>query len=36
MVEEKEISQIKNKDIFTDKGSYCGKIIDVELDFSKW
>jgi sporulation protein YlmC with PRC-barrel domain len=25
-----------NKDVFTDKGSYCGKISDVELDLERF
>ena len=36
VVNEQEMSQIIGKDIFTDKGAYCGKIADVEFDLSKF
>ncbi|MFH1127652.1 MAG: PRC-barrel domain-containing protein [archaeon] len=36
VVNEQEMSEIMGKDIFTDKGSYCGKIADVEFDLSKF
>ncbi|MCK5177760.1 MAG: PRC-barrel domain-containing protein [Candidatus Aenigmarchaeota archaeon] len=36
MVEEKEIHELMNKDIFTDRGSFCGHIVDAELDFAKY
>ena len=36
MVEEKEIHELIDKDIFTDRGSFCGRIVDTELDFAKY
>ncbi len=36
VVNEREINSIVGLDAFTDKGSYCGKISDVELDLSKF
>ncbi|OYT34055.1 MAG: hypothetical protein B6U87_02615 [Candidatus Aenigmarchaeota archaeon ex4484_52] len=36
MVEEKEVHELMNKDVFTEKGSYCGTIKDAEIDFSKY
>ncbi len=36
VVNEQEMSEVVGKDIFTDKGSYCGKIADVEFDLSKF
>ncbi len=32
----KEVSEIFGKDVFTDKGFYCGKVNDVELDLSRF
>ena len=32
----KEVSEVFGKDVFTDKGYYCGKINDVELDLSRF
>ena len=36
VVNEQEIKEVIGKDVFTDKGSYCGKISDIELDISKF
>ncbi len=36
VVNEKEINSIVGLDAFTDKGFYCGKVSDVELDLSKF
>ena len=36
VVNERKMIDILNKDIFTDKGLYCGKIADVELDLGKF
>lgn len=36
VVNEQEMSEVLGKDIFTDKGSYCGKIADVEFDLAKF
>jgi len=30
------MSDMVGKDIFTDKGSYCGKVSDVEFDLTKF
>ncbi|MBD3156120.1 MAG: hypothetical protein GF368_05735 [Candidatus Aenigmarchaeota archaeon] len=32
----KDISEMFNKDVFTDKGFYCGKVSDVEFDLSRF
>lgn len=32
----KDISEIFGKDVFTDKGFYCGKISDIEFDLSRF
>jgi len=32
----KNISEMFNKDVFTDKGFYCGKVSDVEFDLSRF
>jgi len=32
----KSFSDITKKDVFTNKGSYCGKVIDVGLDLEKF
>jgi sporulation protein YlmC with PRC-barrel domain len=32
----KDISEVLNKDVFTDKGYYCGKISDLEFDISRF
>ena len=32
----KEISEMFGKDVFTDKGYYCGKVSDVEFDLSRF
>ena len=32
----KEISEMFGKDVFTDKGYYCGKITDMEFDLSRF
>lgn len=31
-----EFSELIGKDVFTDKGAYCGKINDLELDLEKF
>ncbi len=31
-----DLKTLQGKDVFTDKGMYCGKIEDVELDLSKF
>lgn len=36
VVNERSISDLIGRDIFTDKGLYCGKITDIELDLSKF
>lgn len=36
MVNEEFYSDFIGKDIFTDNGSYCGKVIDLELDLSRF
>ncbi len=32
----KEVSEVFGKDVFTDKGFYCGKVSDVEMDLSRF
>jgi len=32
----KEITEIFGKDVFTDKGFYCGKVSDIEFDLSRF
>ncbi len=32
----KDISEMFNKDVFTDKGFYCGKVSDMEFDLSRF
>jgi len=32
----KGISEMFGKDVFTDRGYYCGKVTDVELDLSRF
>ncbi len=32
----KNISEMFNKDVFTDRGLYCGKVSDVEFDLSRF
>ncbi|MCK5333130.1 MAG: PRC-barrel domain-containing protein [Candidatus Aenigmarchaeota archaeon] len=36
VVNERTISEVIGRDIFTDKGLYCGKVSDVELDLSRF
>ncbi len=36
VINEREINSIVGLDAFTDKGSYCGKVSDVELDLAKF
>lgn len=36
VVNERVVSDIRGKDIFTDKGLYCGKTEDVILDLTKF
>lgn len=33
---ERTMAEIQGRDIFTDKGAYCGKIADVEFDLQKF
>ena len=33
---EKTMTELQGRDIFTDKGAYCGKVTDVEFDLSKY
>jgi sporulation protein YlmC with PRC-barrel domain len=32
----KDISEIFSKDVFTDRGYYCGKVSDIEFDLSRY
>ena len=32
----KGITEVLNKDVFTDKGYYCGKVNDLEFDVSRF
>ena len=32
----KEVSEMVGRDVFTDKGFYCGKISDVEFDLARY
>ncbi len=32
----KSFSDITRKDVFTSKGSYCGKVVDIGLDLDKY
>jgi len=32
----KQVSDMFGKDVFTDRGFYCGKVIDIEMDLSKF
>jgi sporulation protein YlmC with PRC-barrel domain len=32
----KDVSDVFGRDVFTDKGSYCGKITDLEFDLTKY
>ena len=36
VVNERELADVIGKDIFTEKGSYCGKVADVEFDLGKF
>jgi len=36
MVDIKSFSDMTKKDIFTDKGIYCGRITDMDLDLEKF
>ena len=36
MVTVKNYSELLRKDVFTSKGSYCGKVSDVSLDLEKF
>lgn len=36
MVTTESFSRIIEKDVFTDKGVYCGKVADIELDLDKF
>lgn len=33
---ELDINSVIGKDVFTDRGSFCGKVSDVELDLAKF
>ena len=32
----KTFSDLTRKDVFTSKGAYCGKLVDIGLDFEKY
>jgi len=32
----KDISEMFSKDVFTDRGYYCGKVSDIEFDLSRY
>ncbi len=32
----RDITEVLNKDVFTDKGYYCGKVSDLEFDISRF
>jgi len=32
----KDISEMFGKDVFTDRGFYCGKVSDIELDLARY
>ncbi|MDD5416459.1 MAG: PRC-barrel domain-containing protein [Candidatus Aenigmarchaeota archaeon] len=32
----KNVTEMMGKDVFTNKGSFCGKIVDVEVDLTKF
>lgn len=32
----KDVSEMFGRDVFTDRGAYCGKISDLEFDLSKF
>lgn len=32
----KEVSEMFGKDVFTDRGLYCGRVSDIELDLSRF
>ncbi len=32
----KDVSEVFGKDVFTDRGAYCGKISDLEFDITKF
>ena len=32
----KDMSEMFSKDVFTDRGLYCGKVSDVELDLARF
>ncbi len=32
----KNFSDLTRKDVFTSRGSYCGKVVDIGLDFEKF
>ncbi len=36
MADERAMTEIQGRDIFTDRGAYCGKVTDVEFDLSKF
>ena len=33
---ERTMADVQNRDIFTDKGAYCGKVVDVEFDLQRF
>jgi len=35
-MDERAMTELQGRDIFTDKGSYCGKVTDVEFDLGKF
>ena len=36
VVNEREMSDVIDKDTFTDRGSFCGKVSDIEVDLEKF
>lgn len=36
MVDVKSFSEITKRDVFTDKGIYCGRVADMDLDLEKF
>src|SRR3989338_2125996 len=35
-MDERMMTELQGRDIFTDKGAYCGKVTDIEFDLSKF
>jgi sporulation protein YlmC with PRC-barrel domain len=32
----KNLSEVLNRDVFTTKGAYCGRVVDLEINLSKF